>query len=97
VDARALVLDGRKVGLTRLEFGVMRHLVENVGRVIARDELLREVWDQPFGGSNVVDAVMRTLRKKLGERARTVETVKGHGYRFLGFDPPADPEADERR
>ncbi len=91
VDARTLVLEGRSVPLTRLEFGVMRHLVENVDRVITRDELLRDVWDQPFGGSNVVDAVMRTLRKKLGTQARSVETVKGHGYRFLGFDPNADP------
>jgi hypothetical protein len=94
VSARALLLDGRSVPLTRLEFGVMRHLVENVDRVITRDELLRDVWGQPFGGSNVVDAVMRTLRKKLGAQARAVETVKGHGYRFLGFDPHADPAAN---
>jgi DNA-binding winged helix-turn-helix (wHTH) protein len=94
VASRALLLYGRNVPLTRLEYGVMRHLVRNVDRVVTRDELLRDVWDRPFGGSNVVDAVMRTLRKKLGAQARTVETVKGHGYRFLGFDPHADPSDD---
>ena len=82
---RALLLDGRSVRLTRLEFAVMRYLTENEGKVITREEMLREVWLQPFGGSNVVDAVIRTLRKKLGGEARAVETVKGHGYRFRGF------------
>ncbi len=87
VPSRALVLDGRRVPLTRLEFGVMEYFATNEGRVVTREELLREVWKQPFGGSNVVDAVIRTLRKKLGSENGTVETVKGHGYRFRGFGP----------
>ena len=85
VGTRSLVIDGRHVPLTRLEFGVMQLFVENLDRVVTRDELLRDVWQQPFGGSNVVDAVIRTLRKKLGVEAGAVETVKGHGYRFRGF------------
>lgn len=85
VPSRALALDGRSVPLTRLEFGVMAYLSSHAGRVVTREELLREVWQQPFGGSNVVDAVIRTLRKKLGSAGETVETVKGHGYRFRGF------------
>jgi hypothetical protein len=85
VPARALVLDGRSVPLTRLEFGVMEYLSSNQDRVVTREELLREVWKQPFGGSNVVDAVIRALRRKLGSEDAAVETVKGHGYRFRGF------------
>jgi hypothetical protein len=55
------------------------------GRVVTRDELLQNVWGQSFGGSNVVDAVVKSLRRKLGPRGRTLETVIGHGYRFTGF------------
>jgi hypothetical protein len=88
--ARALVLDGLSVPLTRLEFGVMDYLAKNEGRVVTRDEMLREIWHQPFGGSNVVDAVIRTLRKKLRSDGRAIETVKGHGYRFRGFGNVVD-------
>ena len=88
--SRALVLDGLSVPLTRLEFGVMDYLARNEGRVITRDEMLREIWHQPFGGSNVVDAVIRTLRKKLRSDGRAIETVKGHGYRFRGFGSVVD-------
>ncbi|MGH2355110.1 MAG: winged helix-turn-helix domain-containing protein [Chloroflexota bacterium] len=41
------------------------------------------MWGYDFqGGSNVVDVVVRSLRKKLGERAGCIETVTGVGYRF---------------
>jgi hypothetical protein len=82
--ARALTLDGRRVPLTKLEFGVIRYLHDRREKVVSRDDLLRDVWRQSFGGSNVVDAVVRSLRKKLGERAGVIETVTGHGYRLSG-------------
>jgi DNA-binding response OmpR family regulator len=50
---------------------------------VARPELLAEVWGTEFtGGSNVVDAVVRSLRHKLGAAAPVVETVRGSGYRL---------------
>jgi DNA-binding response OmpR family regulator len=62
---------------------VFRHLREREGSTVARSELLHEVWDTDFtGGSNVVDAVVRTLRHKLGGAAAAVETVRGSGYRL---------------
>jgi len=45
------------------------------------------VWDQSYdGGGNVVDVVVRSLRKKLGERSSLIETVHGVGYRFRRGD-----------
>lgn len=82
---RELVLEGRHIALTPLEFGVVSRLVDRSGSVVTRDELLVEVWKQPFAGSNKVEAVVRTLRKKLGRHAATIETVTGHGYRFSGW------------
>jgi hypothetical protein len=81
--ARELVLNGRRVGLTRLEFGVMEFLYRRPGEAVPRHSLLANVWEQSYdGGGNVVDVVIRGLRKKLGERASLVETVHGVGYRF---------------
>ena len=83
VDARELVLDGVRVPLSRLEFGVFQSLTRQPGVVVSRATLLAEVWGTDYeGGSNVVDAVIRLLRKKLGTRASRIETVSGIGYRF---------------
>jgi pimeloyl-ACP methyl ester carboxylesterase len=82
---RELILDGRHEPTTRLEYGVMLALISASGRVVTRDEMLAEIWNTPFAGSNKVEAVVRSLRKKLGAFAPSIETVTGHGYRFGGW------------
>jgi DNA-binding response OmpR family regulator len=82
---RELVLEGRREPITPLEYGVMLALVRASGRVMTRDEMLAEVWKTSIAGSNRVEAVMRSLRKKLGAFAPSIETVTGHGYRFNGW------------
>lgn len=82
-EARELVLNERRISLTPLEFGVMAYLHDNEGKAVTRTELLNEVWGYKYeGGSNVIDARIRSLRKKLGEHAWTIETITGVGYRF---------------
>jgi transcriptional regulator len=82
-EARELVLDGERVNLTKLEFDVLHYLSRNDGKAISRDQLLDDVWGQSYhGGSNVVDVVIRALRKKIGTRADIIETVRGVGYRL---------------
>jgi Transcriptional regulatory protein, C terminal len=74
--------DGSRFNLTKLEFELMSYLSQRPNTVVTRDELLREVWKQPFGGSNVVDVVVRGLRRKLGGNAWVIGTVQGHGYQY---------------
>lgn len=83
VDARELVLGEGRVGLTPLEFDLIHYLIAHTGKAVSRGELLRHVWGATYAGSsNVVDAVVCTLRRKLGGHARRVETVSGVGYRL---------------
>jgi hypothetical protein len=78
-----LVLDGRRVDLTKLEFDVINYLQQRQGRVVERAALLRDVWGYEYaGGSNVIEANVHSLRRKLGDRAGSIETVRGLGYRF---------------
>jgi len=82
-DARELSVAGEAVTLTPLEFSLFAHLRAREGRPVSRGELLREVWETDYaGGSNVVDVVVRSLRRKLGPAATVVETVRGSGYRL---------------
>lgn len=80
---RELVLDGRRVELTKLEAGVLAYLREREGAPVAREALLRDVWGYEWtGGSNVVEVTVSGLRRKLGDRAGVLETVRGVGYRL---------------
>jgi hypothetical protein len=82
VDARELVLDGERVKLTKLEFDVFSYLYRHEGKAVTRAALIEQVWGYKYAGSNVVDATVRSLRKKLGINASTIETIRGSGYRF---------------
>jgi len=83
VDAKELVVAGRRVPLTKLEFSVMLYLREREGKAVDRTSLIEDVWGYKYDvGSNVVDAVVKSLRKKLAESSRVIETVPGFGYRF---------------
>ena len=81
---RQLVLDGDRIDLTKLEFEVFRYLLERPGKVVERTTMLRDIWGYDDStGSNVIDALVTSLRRKLGPRASTIETVRGLGYRFI--------------
>jgi len=84
VARHELVLGDRRVALTRLEFEVFRYLYERPGAVVERAVLLRDVWGYDYaGGSNVIEALITSLRRKLGDRTAAIETVRGVGYRFV--------------
>lgn len=86
VTARRTTLDGTEVDLTPREFDLLVHLAERAGEVVTKKELLVEVWQQPWGGSDkTVDVHMSWLRRKLGESAaepRYLTTVRGVGVRM---------------
>ena len=74
---------GKPVQLTRSEFRLLDTLIRQPGRVFSRSELI----DAALGGDSLVlertiDVHIRSLRKKLGQHAVLVETVRGIGYRF---------------
>ena len=86
VEGHALIIEGEQVPLTPLEYGVLAHLHSHPGRAVSRMTLLEEVWGYDYeGGSNVVDSIVRSLRKKLGSYSSAIATVTGVGYRFDGF------------
>ena len=84
VAQHQLVLEGRRVDLTNLEFELFDYLYERTGQVVERASLLRDVWGTDYtGGSNVIEVVVGSLRRKLGDRSSSIETVRGLGYRFV--------------
>jgi DNA-binding response OmpR family regulator len=83
-DVRALC-DGVSVKLTNKEFSLLSTLAKKRGRVIARQQLLDQVWGYSYyGDARTLDVHIRRLRQKLGACGDCIETVVGVGYRFLG-------------
>jgi two-component system, OmpR family, alkaline phosphatase synthesis response regulator PhoP len=91
VEAHQVWKDGVLADLTSIEFGLLRALVQNRGRVLSREQLIEHVWGRDyFGDDRVVDVHMARLRKKLEDdpdSPRLLVTVRGTGYRFE--DEPA--------
>ncbi|MEU4836521.1 response regulator transcription factor [Streptosporangium sp. NPDC023615] len=74
--------NGRELGLTPKEFGVLHYLMARPGHVVSAEELLEHVWDEhtdPF--TNTVRVTVGNLRRKLGTDA-VIETVVSKGYRL---------------
>lgn len=92
IARRSARLADEDLDLTRLEFDLLACLARRCPEVVTRRELLAEVWQQPYGGTDkTVDVHLSWLRRKLGETAaepRYLHTVRGVGIKL---DPPGPP------
>lgn len=71
------------ITLTLSEFGILKRLLENQGRVLTRNQLLDDIQnDDSFIVDRNVDVHIAALRKKLGPKFNWIETVRGIGYRL---------------
>ena len=82
-QGRRVTIDGKRIDLTALEYRIFEDFFLNAGQVRTREELLTSVWGYQFEGyERTVDVHIARLRRKLGDHANVLETVRGMGYRF---------------
>ena len=81
-DAREVRRAGTLLNLTGTEFELLRFLMRNPQRVLAKDEILARVWEYDFGGNaHIVELYISYLRKKVDrDRLPMIHTVHGFGY-----------------
>jgi DNA-binding response OmpR family regulator len=84
LDARQVRLDGRELELTPTEFSVLSALVTNPGTALSRERLARLASNHGEILGRTVDSHVARIRKKLGDAANALKTVKAVGYRFDG-------------
>ena len=76
--------DNQQLFLTVKEFDLLVLLLKNRGNVLSRQQLLEHIWDISTDvESRTVDVHIRTLRSKLGEFEKHIETIRGVGYKFV--------------
>ena len=78
-----VLVDGEPVVLTLKEYDLLYLLLSHPGIVYTRDQLLNHIWGTEYDGeTRTVDVHVRTLRQKLGNAGRHIDTVRGVGYRY---------------
>ncbi|MDR0915964.1 MAG: response regulator transcription factor [Oscillospiraceae bacterium] len=88
-DARLdAFVDGAAAELTPREFELLKVLMASPGRVVSREELLRDVWQYDyFGDARAVDVAVRRLREKIEKdttEPKYIMTKRGAGYYYAG-------------
>lgn len=77
--------DGRSEELSEREADLLRYLVDSQGRIVTREEILRQLWglDPDRTETRTIDMHVMHLRSKLGDKDQQIlVTVRGRGYRF---------------
>ena len=85
-DAHTATGDAGDIDLTPREFELLAALMKNAGKVVSREDLLRDAWGWEYlTETKTVDTHIKRLRDKIssaGYDPGLVETVRGYGYRF---------------
>ncbi|MFR9756479.1 response regulator transcription factor [Streptomyces sp. TR06-5] len=82
------------IQLTLLEFRLLRLLMRDAGRIVPRERIISQLWGPRAPRSNTLSVHIQRLRRRLGDdpqRPRTIQTVRGVGYRLV------PPDGGERR
>lgn len=86
-NIHSLVRDGSKIELTILENRILLYFLQNIGRVISRDELMKVVWGYSSNvNTRTLDMHIVRLRKKIEinpDKPAYLQTVRGMGYKFV--------------
>ncbi len=82
---KRLILNDKKIELTKKEFEILKLLLENQGRVFSREEVLGTVWGRDVVVTErTVDVNITRLRTKLGKYGPNLKNKTGYGY-FIEF------------
>jgi two-component system, OmpR family, response regulator len=77
-------VDGERIDLTPIEYAILARLVRNADELVARWQLIEAAWTEKGaeGSSKALDIHLMRLRRKLGDAAAQIETVRGTGVRL---------------
>ena len=83
ISKKQVLRNGQNIGLTGKEYEVLEYLMKNKESILSRDQILNHVWDYDYdGASNIVDVIIKNIRKKLdnGTEKTIIYTKRGLGY-----------------
>lgn len=76
-------VSGKEVLLAKKEYAILKLLLENKNKLVARERILINIWGYDYDGSDrCVDNHIRKLRKSLGQSGKNIKTIIGRGYKI---------------
>ena len=75
--------NGKPVPVSTREFQLLQYLMENVGKVLTREQIFSHVWDTEFGDIGTVAVNIKSIRDKIDPENKYIKTVWGVGYKFI--------------
>lgn len=82
-SAHIVTINNEKIDLTPKEYELLVYLIKNQNIAVRREQLLEKVWGYDYyGDDRTLDTHMKLLRKKIGEYANCIITIRRVGYRF---------------
>lgn len=77
---------GKEIELTSIEYGILKYLMDNAGRILTKNQIFEAVWNEQFlSGDNTIMVHISRLRDKIEVDSRNpqyLKTIRGLGYRF---------------
>lgn len=84
-EKRLVKVKGKEVNLTHKEFELLYYLMQNQEIVLSRDKIMNQVWGFDFEGeTRTIDVHIGTLRLKLGDAGKYIQTIRNVGYKLGG-------------
>lgn len=87
LNARQVLVEGKPVKMTSLEFKLLSYLARHKNKVISKQELFEEVWEDKFTSDGTLNVHIRKIREAIERepgRPEYIITVWGDGYKFMG-------------
>ena len=88
---------GRHVQLTRLEFDLVRFLVDHQGELLTRKQIMEQLWKDESVPDRILDPHLVAVRKKLADFDHTIATIYGSGFILKPNEPESRSAAEARR
>ncbi len=86
-NTKQVLVEGNIVKLTSLEFKLLSYLIKNENKVISKQELFEQVWEDKFTGDGTLNVHIRKIREVIEcnpSKPEYIITVWGDGYKFIG-------------
>lgn len=85
-----VTIDGKNVYFTAAEWRILECLIDSNSKLVTRASILEKCFDYSFESyERIVDTHIKNIRAKLGIQSPWIETVRGYGYRFIGYTKEA--------
>src|SRR4026208_492117 len=97
-DEKVLLRDGEFIALAPKVFETLLVLIENHGRIVLKEELMKRLWPDTFVEEANLTFNIQQLRKSLGDNARSpiyIQTIARRGYRFIAAVEPLASDINE--